>query len=251
MLISLRTYIYIALVALAAGGLSTPAEAAKNTVEVEIIKQGNGATAVRNSTVYVHYTGTLASGKKFDSSVDRGEPFSFTLGAQQVIRGWDIGVEGMKVGGKRMLTIPPHLGYGAQGAGNVIPPNAVLKFEIELLDVEPPKYSNVNNVELQALLEKGIKIVDLRRQDEWDQTGLIKDSHKLTAFDNRGNFDRSFVPKMMAVASPEEDVIVICQVGNRSAVIAQFLSQQRGYEKIYNVTDGIDKWIKDGLPVVK
>ena len=227
------------------------AQAASNKVEIEVIKEGGGAEAVRNSTVSVHYTGKLTDGKKFDSSLDRGEPFSFTLGAQQVIRGWDIGVEGMKVGGKRLLTIPPHLGYGARGAGNAIPPNATLKFEIELLGVEPPKYTNVDNIELQALLERGVKIVDLRRQDEWDQTGLIKNSHKLTAFDARGNFDRTFVPKMMSVADPSEEVIVICHAGNRSAVIAQFLSHQRGYEKIYNVTDGINQWLKDGLPVVK
>lgn len=227
------------------------AQAANNKVEIEDTKEGTGAVAVHNSTVSVHYTGTLTDGKKFDSSLDRGEPFSFTLGAQQVIRGWEIGVEGMKVGGKRQLTIPPHLGYGARGAGNAIPPNAVLKFEIELLGVVPPKYTNVDNVELQALLEKGVKIIDLRRQDEWDQTGLIKNSHKLTAFDAKGSFDRAFVPKMMSIADPAEEVIVICHAGNRSAVIAQFLSQQRGYEKIYNVTEGIDKWIKDGLPVVK
>jgi FKBP-type peptidyl-prolyl cis-trans isomerase len=99
------------------------------------IVEGTGATAVAGSQVRVHYTGWLTSGEKFDSSVDRGQPFSFPLGAGQVIKGWDEGVAGMKVGGKRQLRIPPELGYGAPGSGGVIPPNATLIFDVELLDV--------------------------------------------------------------------------------------------------------------------
>ena len=94
---------------------------------------GAGPTAESGQTVTVHYTGWLENGKKFDSSVDRGQPFSFPLGAGRVIKGWDEGVKGMKVGGKRKLTIPSKLGYGAQGAGGVIPPHATLIFDVELL----------------------------------------------------------------------------------------------------------------------
>lgn len=97
---------------------------------------GTGTEAVAGKTVVVHYTGWLTDGSKFDSSHDRNQPFSFPLGRGQVIKGWDEGVAGMKVGGKRTLTIPPELGYGARGAGGVIPPNATLKFEVELLDVK-------------------------------------------------------------------------------------------------------------------
>ncbi len=96
---------------------------------------GTGATAVAGKPVKVHYTGWLTNGKKFDSSVDRGQPFVFPLGGGQVIKGWDEGVAGMKVGGKRQLRIPPELGYGARGAGGAIPPNATLIFDVELLDV--------------------------------------------------------------------------------------------------------------------
>jgi FKBP-type peptidyl-prolyl cis-trans isomerase len=96
---------------------------------------GTGAEATAGKTAVVHYTGWLTDGKKFDSSKDRGQPFSFPLGRGQVIKGWDEGVVGMKVGGKRTLIIPPDLGYGARGAGSAIPPNATLKFEVELLDV--------------------------------------------------------------------------------------------------------------------
>ena len=101
---------------------------------------GNGAAATAGKKVSVHYTGWLynngVKGAKFDSSVDRGQPFQFTLGAHQVIAGCDEGVAGMKVGGKRTLIIPPELGYGARGAGGVIPPNATLMFDVELLGVQ-------------------------------------------------------------------------------------------------------------------
>lgn len=97
---------------------------------------GNGDTAKAGQTVSVHYTGWLTNGKKFDSSVDRGQPFSFRLGVGQVIKGWDEGVQGMKVGGKRKLTIPSNLGYGARGAGGLIPPHATLVFDVELLGVQ-------------------------------------------------------------------------------------------------------------------
>jgi FKBP-type peptidyl-prolyl cis-trans isomerase len=96
---------------------------------------GTGTEAKSGDSVRVHYTGWLTNGTKFDSSVDRGQPFSFVLGQGRVIKGWDLGVAGMKIGGKRKLTIPPEEGYGARGAGGVIPPNATLMFDVELLGV--------------------------------------------------------------------------------------------------------------------
>jgi peptidylprolyl isomerase/FKBP-type peptidyl-prolyl cis-trans isomerase FkpA len=105
-------------------------------VGIEELKAGTGAEATPGKRVTVHYTGWLTNGTKFDSSKDRGDPFTFALGAGQVIKGWDKGVAGMKVGGERKLTIPPELGYGARGAGGVIPPNATLVFEVELIKVD-------------------------------------------------------------------------------------------------------------------
>jgi FKBP-type peptidyl-prolyl cis-trans isomerase len=96
---------------------------------------GTGDVAVAGKSVTVHYTGWLTNGQKFDSSVDRGQPFTFPLGAGRVIKGWDEGVQGMKVGGKRKLTIPSQLGYGARGAGGAIPPHATLVFDVELLGI--------------------------------------------------------------------------------------------------------------------
>jgi FKBP-type peptidyl-prolyl cis-trans isomerase FkpA len=106
-----------------------------STLQIEDLVVGTGDTAVSGRRVSVHYTGWLTSGSKFDSSLDRGAPFEFPLGGGRVIQGWDEGVAGMKVGGKRRLTIPPELGYGPDGVGGVIPPNATLVFEVELLAV--------------------------------------------------------------------------------------------------------------------
>ncbi|HEX4336567.1 MAG TPA: FKBP-type peptidyl-prolyl cis-trans isomerase [Polyangiaceae bacterium] len=121
----------------ASGSAAEPAKAPAGLVK-EDIKVGTGPAAKTGDHVSVHYTGTLTDGTKFDSSLDRNEPFDFGLGAGQVIKGWDQGVVGMKKGGKRKLTIPSELGYGASGSPPKIPPNATLIFDIELLSIGAP-----------------------------------------------------------------------------------------------------------------
>jgi FKBP-type peptidyl-prolyl cis-trans isomerase FkpA len=123
--------------AVAISPTAEPAEASSvmGGLRIKDVVIGTGAEAVAGSTVSVNYTGRLLTGKQFDTSIGRG-PFSFRLGAGQVIKGWDQGVAGMKVGGKRTLTIPPDLGYGSAGAGDAIPPDATLVFDVELLDVK-------------------------------------------------------------------------------------------------------------------
>ncbi|MBX4211181.1 MAG: FKBP-type peptidyl-prolyl cis-trans isomerase [Candidatus Yanofskybacteria bacterium] len=128
----------------ALNGTASPTPAVSPSVDtshliIEDLKVGTGPAAQAGQAVTVHYTGWLTNGQKFDSSVDRGQPFSFILGGGMVIPGWDQGLVGMKVGGKRKLTIPPDLAYGPRGAGGVIPPNATLVFEVDLLGVQAPK----------------------------------------------------------------------------------------------------------------
>jgi FKBP-type peptidyl-prolyl cis-trans isomerase FkpA len=115
---------------------AAPPVAEVKELKIETLKPGTGATASSGKKVTVHYTGTLVDGKVFDSSETRKIPFPFVLGQNQVIPGWEKGVEGMKIGERRRLTIPPQLAYGEKGVGNIIPPNATLIFEVELLNVE-------------------------------------------------------------------------------------------------------------------
>lgn len=243
--------IFIAVVAVGIGLIATgvafevQASHGKAKVGIKIIKIGDGPAIVRHSKVSVNYTGWLGNGTQFDSSFDRGTPFNFTLGTGSVIRGWDIGIEGMKLGEKRELIIPPGLAYGVKGAGKVIPPNATLRFEVELLKATPPKYRNIESEELENMLSRGVKIVDIRRPDEWEKTGTVKQSKRLTAFDGKGRFVPGFSRSFRKFFKPDDEIILICRTGNRSAILAYILTKKSEYHKIYNVKDGISKWIEE------
>ncbi len=229
---------------------ATEGEKFKN-LKITNLKKGTGDEAVARSKVSVHYTGWLEDGSKFDSSLDRGTPFKFTLGGGEVIKGWDYGVEGMRVGGKRELVIPPELGYGPKGYPGAIPPNATLKFEVELMGVSAPSFTNINNAELKALLNKGVTIVDIRTAKEWAETGVIEGSKLITSFDESGRPIQTFPESFGKVAAKDDGVILICRSGNRTAAIATYLADRAGYKKVYNVTNGINQWLKDKNPVVK
>jgi len=246
----MRTIISIvSVLALTLFGLVSGASAGE--LKIKDLKKGDGAVAVIGSKVSVHYTGWLLNGKKFDSSLDRGKPFSFTPGQGRVIQGWEKGVLGMKVGGKRELIIPPELGYGKRGAGAAIPPNSTLKFEISLLGVSAPKFKNVNNGDLKALLKKGTRIIDVRIPEEWKKTGVVKGSHLLSFFDQRGQVNPGFRARFEKMVKKDDKVIFICATGSRSHVIANYLSEREGYKGVFNVTRGISSWIKEGNPVEK
>ena len=220
-------------------------------VDIKDVKLGEGLEARPFSIVEVHYTGRLEDGRVFDSSVERGEPLRFNLGAGQVIPGWDIGIRGMKLKGKRVLKIPPVLGYGERGAGDVIPPNATLIFEVELVSVTPPPFANIGNAELQNRLENGTKLIDIRRPEEWRENGVVSGSIKLTAFDKQGRFIQSFVDEVEKLVQRDEELVVICRTGNRTAALSNWLATRGGYTNVINVEDGITSWIEEGRPVNK
>ncbi|CTQ54067.1 FK506-binding protein [Roseibium album] len=226
--------------------------AAQEELQIRDIEKGSGEEANVGETVVVHYTGWLMDGTKFDSSVDRGTPFSFTLGERRVIPGWEKGVEGMQVGGKRELIIPPSMAYGAQGAGGVIPPNATLKFEIELLDVKAKKFSDIGNEALKNKLASGATVIDIRRPDEWKATGVIPGSHLATFFDPGGNASPLFAAKLQKlVSAPDQEVVFICRTGRRSEALSEYLSEEVGFSNVANVEEGILGWIRDGGEVIE
>ena len=220
-------------------------------LEINELKKGNGPVAKVGDMVSVHYTGWLLDGSKFDSSVDRNKAFEFELGAGRVIKGWEQGVEGMPVGSKRELIIPPQLAYGNRAVGGKIPANSTLKFEVELLAIVKPPYTDIDNAELKKLLSEGVKIYDIRRDDEWKQTGVVAGSQRLTLFDARGGQNKDFMPAFTQQVNKDEPVILICRTGNRTKAAAQYFGKQLGYTQVYNVKDGITKWISDGNPVDK
>ena len=226
--------------------IMTPANA---ELQIETITEGSGQAAEAGSKVFVHYTGKLEDGSVFDSSVTRGQPFSFTLGAGQVIRGWEQGILGMKVGEKRVLTIPPELGYGAAGAGGVIPPNATLTFEVELLDTMiPPQLGRATPQELLDAQKNGTIIVDIRRPEEWVETGVIEGAELITAFTADGGLHTDFQPKFFALfQDPSTPIMLYCRTGNRTGMLGDALLNQVGLTNISHLTDGIVGWSAGGF----
>ncbi len=250
MLCNVRNYFYCLLLIFIAP-TSFASHGTEADVKIEEIGIGQGVEALPYSVVDVHYTGKLEDGTIFDSSVGRGEPFRFTLGAGQVIPGWDIGIRGMKPGGTRVLTIPAALAYGKKGAGGVIPPNATLIFDVELVALSPPPFVSISNSQLVTKLKNGMKLIDIRRPEEWKQTGVVEGSVKSTAFDGQGRFQESFVEMLKKTVRPDEEFAVICRTGNRTAALSNWLMTEGGYRNVLNVQNGIVSWIKGGLPVSK
>lgn len=233
------------------GPVPASAQAPADGLKIKDMVVGKGDGARRHSKVTVHYTGWLIDGKKFDSSHDRSKPFDFIIGLGQVIGGWERGLIGMKVGGKRELIIPPELGYGARGAGDAIPPNATLRFEVELLAVDGPTYVDLDTAGVAARLAAGARLVDIRGPEEWAKTGVIDGSKRLTAFDSEGQFVKTFPSDFEKMVAKMDEVIVISGDGVRSSLIALALTRQAGYARVFNAAEGISGWVGAGRPTAK
>ena len=242
-------FIFLAIMALFTGNLAISSE---NELKITINKEGSGDRAEIGMSVSVHYTGKLEDGTVFDSSIPRGQPFTFTLGAGQVIKGWDLGVEGMTIGEKRNLVIPPHLGYGIRGAGATIPPNATLIFDVELLEVTMP--ITLNELSPQEFIdaqENGGVVIDIRREEEWRETGIIKGSQTITAFTKNGKIHPDFPKKFFdLIDDVDVPILLYCRTGNRTGILGKALIDQVGQTNVSHLSDGIVRWKKQGFPIV-
>lgn len=242
-------YIFIIIITAFNGSLAISSE---NELKITINQEGSGDRAEIGMSVSVHYTGKLEDGSVFDSSIPRGQPFTFTLGAGQVIKGWDLGVAGMSVGEKRTLVIPPHLGYGTRGAGATIPPNATLVFDVELLEVTMPiTLGELSPKEFTDAQKNGSIVIDIRRQEEWKETGIIKGSQMITAFTKDGKIHQDFPKKFFdLIDGVDVPILLYCRTGNRTGMLGKALIDQLGYTNVSHLSDGIVGWKKQGLPIV-
>ena len=220
-------------------------------VQINNIILGEGAEIKNHSKIQVHYTGILQDGTKFDSSYDRGEPFGFQIGLRQVIEGWEIGLMGMKVGGKRTLVIPPELAYGERGAGDLIPPNATLIFDVEIVDVEAPGYGFVNSSEIQILQEDGYKFIDIRTKKERDHTGVVPGSLEITAFDIYGNFVPEFMKTFRDLVDLDDYTVFISNEGEIASILANGFVEQLKATNMYALKGGIQQLIKENYKLEK
>ena len=249
MLKNLSFFVSLAILTLFNGNLAFSSE---NELKITINQNGSGDSAEMGMSVSVHYTGRLEDGTVFDSSIPRGQPFTFTLGAGQVIKGWDLGVEGMKLGEKRSLVIPPHLGYGIRGAGATIPPNATLIFDIELLEVTMPiTLRNLSPNDFIDAQENGGIVIDIRREEEWKETGILQGSNTITAFTKDGNIHPDFPKKFFDLINDiDVPILLYCRTGNRTGILGQALIDQVGQTNVSHLSEGIVGWKKQGYPTV-
>ena len=220
----------------------------KADLKTETIIQGSGSKAELGMRVQVHYTGKLDDGTVFDSSVPRGEPFVFTLGQRQVIQGWEEGILGMLVGETRILTIPPALAYGSSGAGDIIPPNATLIFDVQLLATSwPPSLKELTTEQLLDAQKSGSVIIDIRSLNEWVETGIIAGAETVTAFSADGKLHSDFRKKFFSlIKSKDTPIVLYCRSGNRSKRLGDALVNQGNYTNVSHLSKGIIGWQKDG-----
>ena len=220
-------------------------------IQITNIVEGEGTEIINHSKIQVHYTGKLQDGTKFDSSYDRGQPFSFQIGLREVIKGWEIGLIGMKVGGKRTLIIPPELAYGDRGAGDLIPPNATLTFDIEIVAVKHPGYGLIKADDIKVLKEDGYKFIDIRTEKERENTGIISGSLEITAFDIYGNFVPEFMKTFRDLVELDDNIVFISNEGEIASMLANGFVEQLNATNMYALKGGIQQLIKENYKLEK
>ena len=211
--------------------------------EIQILDEvkGTGIEIVNHSKVSVHYIGKLEDQSEFDNSYKRNEYFKFQVGTRQVIQGWEIGLLGMQVGGKRTIFIPYELAYGDNGVGNIIPPKSNLIFDIEVFEIIPPQYKELDSLQLKlAMTDDQFKIIDIRIIEEVKKSGIIPGSILSTAFDKQGNFIQKFLNDFQEIINPGDKVLFVSQNGQISSILANGFVEQLKQNNIYHLKIGIE-----------
>ena len=217
------------------------------SAEIEIItdKPGTGKKIIQHSWVQLEYTGSFENGKVFDTNIGKDRPLVVQMSMKEVIPGFEQGIIGTTKGTKRKIKIPAELAYGKKGGGDIIPPNTDLIFEFEVIDVLDPSYKSVSSDELIDMIENNAVALDIRTEEEWDKTGVIKGSFPETAFDKNGKFQVYVMDKIRALAasqSQDVNLIFISHDGETASMLANSFSEDLGFTNISVLKGGIKAW---------
>ncbi len=220
------------------------------SVEIEIItdKPGMGKKIIKHSWVQLEYTGSFENGKVFDTNIGKDRPLVVQMSMKEVIPGFEQGIIGTTKGTKRKIKIPAELAYGKKGGGDIIPPNTDLIFEFEVIDVLDPSYKSVSSDELIEMIENNAVALDIRTEEEWDKTGVIKGSFPETAFDKNGKFQVYVMDKIRALAasqSQDVNLIFISHDGETASMLANSFSEDLGFTNVSVLKGGILQWLKE------
>ena len=223
---------------------------------IEILSEvyGLGDKIKNHYKISVHYIGTLQEGTEFENSYKRNQPLEFQIGLRQVIPGWEIALMGMQVGGKKKFKVPPSLAYGNSGAGDLIPPNSSLIFDVEIINIKPPGYIEINSEQLLSLQKDKLFLlmvnkfilIDIRTKKEWELTGVIKGSYRISAFDSKGNLNPNFLKMYKKNVKENDYVVFISDKGEVSSILANGFIENLGMKNIYSLKGGIQEWIIKG-----
>ncbi|MDA9594090.1 FKBP-type peptidyl-prolyl cis-trans isomerase, partial [bacterium] len=200
------------------------------------------------SWVQLEYTGSFENGKVFDTNIGKDRPLVVQMSMKEVIPGFEQGIMGTTKGTKRKIKIPAELAYGKKGGGDIIPPNTDLIFEFEVIDVLDPSYKSVSSDELIDMIENNAVALDIRTEEEWDKTGVIKGSFPETAFDKNGKFQVYVMDKIRALAasqSQDVNLIFISHDGETASMLANSFSEDLGFTNVSVLKGGILQWLKE------
>ena len=222
------------------------------SVEIEIItdKPGTGKKIIQHSWVQLEYTGSFENGKVFDTNIGKDRPLVVQMSMKEVIPGFEQGIIGTTKGTKRKIKIPAELAYGKKGGGDIIPPNTDLIFEFEVIDVLDPSYKSVSSDELIEMIENNAVALDIRTEEEWDKTGVIKGSFPETAFDKNGKFQVYVMDKIRALAAAQSqnvNLIFISHDGETASMLANSFSEDLGFTNVSVLEGGILQWLKESI----